>query len=550
MDAGPYTPEVTDAGVVPTRTSDPVEAARLVREEGAAILTGVAGTGESAMAVARAVFAQHVRAVPEAAEVRAGGVMDLAVRRVSPEEALGVHTDGFSYGDDYPDYFLLLCAKDSAVGGESFFVDGYRLLDARAATPEGAGLVERMATVPVDQTEEGMHRSVSPLVGRTTTGRRMVRRFPDQRPAAASTDPAADAELIATWDHLCRTAATHAPRFRLAPGEVAVIDNYRMLHGREPYQDHERLMWRVWVWTDEAHGIPAGSLASDVRYARVPPSLASGDWPMIDPATSSCLPEHQPDPLEAAGVLARDGAVVVPGVATKEEAVAAAAAVLGDRVVQVKPQFEATASGYLADQAKLATTAPDARGRVRRFAPPDEVMTAHNDGFAFGDLAPDYLFLWCETPAAEGGESWVLDAGGLLDAIGADPAGAELARFCLTEPIDHSEPGFPPTPPAPVARDVGHGRVQVRHQPYLAAVMGPDEAAHAPMVTAWCDAVATARDRARRFTLRPGELLCIDNYRMLHGRDPYPAADGRKVVAIWGWTTDAVAIPDREIHLV
>jgi alpha-ketoglutarate-dependent taurine dioxygenase len=282
MVAGPYTPEVTDAGVVPTRTSDPLEAARLVRAEGAAILTGVAGTGASAMAVARAVFAEHVRAVPEAAEVRAGGVMDLAVRRVSPEEALGVHTDGFSYGDDYPDYFLLLCARDSAVGGESFFVDGYRLLDALADTPEGAEVVERMVSVPVDQTEEGMHRSVSPLVGRTATGRRMVRRFPDQRPAAGSTDPAADAELIATWDHLCRTAATHAPRFRLAPGEVAVIDNYRMLHGREPYQDHERLMWRVWVWTDEAHGIPAGSLASDVRYARVP-SGPQVSWPGTGP---------------------------------------------------------------------------------------------------------------------------------------------------------------------------------------------------------------------------------------------------------------------------
>jgi hypothetical protein len=232
MATGPYTPEVIDAGVVPTRTSDPVEAAHLVRTEGAAILTGVAGTGESAMAVARAVFAEHVRAVPEAAEVRAGGVMDLAVRRVSPEEALGVHTDGFSYGDDYPDYFLLLCAKDSAVGGESFFVDGYRLLDALAATPEGAGVVDRMATVPVDQTEEGMHRSVSPLVGRTPTGRRMVRRFPDQRPATGSADPGADAEMIATWDHLCRTAAASSGSGRCS-GRQLVVTGSIMDHSPE-----------------------------------------------------------------------------------------------------------------------------------------------------------------------------------------------------------------------------------------------------------------------------------------------------------------------------
>jgi hypothetical protein len=36
---------------------------------------------------------------------------------------------------------------------------------------------------------------------------------------------------------------------------------------------------------------------------------------------------------------------------------------------------------------------------------------------------------------------------------------------------------------------------------------------------------------------------------MMHGRDPY-TDDDRRVVSIWGWSTDAVDVPDRELHLV
>ena len=31
-------------------------------------------------------------------------------------------------------------------------------------------------------------------------------------------------------------------------------------------------------------------------------------------------------------------------------------------------------------------------------------------------------------------------------------------------------------------------------------------------------------------------MICIDNYRMLHGRDAYVDVE-RMVVSIWGWTT-------------
>jgi len=56
-----------------------------------------------------------------------------------------------------------------------------------------------------------------------------------------------------------------APRFKLEPGDAVCMDNFRMMHGREPYTDPNRLLYRVWVWTTA--GLP------------VPPSLAVSNPP-------------------------------------------------------------------------------------------------------------------------------------------------------------------------------------------------------------------------------------------------------------------------------
>ena len=91
---------------------------------------------------------------------------------------------------------------------------------------------------------------------------------------------------------------------------------------------------------------------------------------------------------------------------------------------------------------------------------------------------------------------------------------------------------------------VAGARLQVRGHPYQAPVLGPDEADHQPFVDRWTDAVAAARATGPRFRLQAGEMLCIDDYRMLHGRDAYVEHE-RKVVSIWAWTTySAMAVPE------
>ena len=43
-------------------------------------------------------------------------------------------------------------------------------------------------------------------------------------------------------------------------------------------------------------------------------------------------------------------------------------------------------------------------------------------------------------------------------------------------------------------------------------------------------------------------MICADNYRVLHGRYEYSDFD-RKLHSIWGWTTDAIAVPQEVLDI-
>jgi gamma-butyrobetaine dioxygenase len=253
-------------GSPPRRTADAAEAHEIVAVDGCVVLTGLGTDPAAAVAVAHDVFGADVLRAPEPSEVRIGGDRDRRLPTIDHTTPLLAHTDGFAYGLRYPDHFLLLCAQSSPAGGESFLVDGQAVVEHLLACGQEA-LVARLATVAVDQTEPDMQRSIDPIIGRTPAGRMMLRLFPFQRPSAESDDPDADAAMIAAWRGAVTEAAAVAPRFKLAPGEAVIVDNYRMMHGREAYADLDRLMWRVWVWTTASLGVPAGPLHSDSRYA-------------------------------------------------------------------------------------------------------------------------------------------------------------------------------------------------------------------------------------------------------------------------------------------
>ena len=259
-------------GVVPKRTADPQEALRLVKQAGAAILTGLGREAEDGRQAAMAVFGDKLLAVPPAAIVNEGGDKDRRPMGLTYETRSKCHSDGYAYGDKYPDYILLLCNKHSEEGGESFLVDGYKMLEVMAEDPEVGWIPQALNTVRINQTEAGMQPSTSTIVKTSPMGRKMLLMANeiDQRPRDDSTDPVRDQEMLVKWRETIYEATDHIPHFKLYPGEAYVVDNYRLFHGREAYTDIDRNMWRVWVWTeDSAFGLPDGLLHSDSRNARV-----------------------------------------------------------------------------------------------------------------------------------------------------------------------------------------------------------------------------------------------------------------------------------------
>lgn len=273
--------ESNETAGLPQRTGDPDAVFDVLRRDGAVILTGCGAEREEARGIALRVLASLAPVVPDPAPIKeGGGNADRSYDNLpGAEPGLRVpfqtgHTDGFAYGDRYPDYIFLLCTRPAASGGESFVVDTYALLDRLAASEEqeDRDFHTFLMTTPVEQTEPGFQASLAPVIGRAPGGRRMSRWTPVQRPD--STLPASTqqqhAAWLKRWQDLAYEGSMSAPRFTLQPGETICLDNYRMLHGRTGFDDTERTLWRIWAWTSEAPAVPEGMLFSDSRFAVVP----------------------------------------------------------------------------------------------------------------------------------------------------------------------------------------------------------------------------------------------------------------------------------------
>jgi hypothetical protein len=273
----------------------------------------------------------------------------------------------------------------------------------------------------------------------------------------------------------------------------------------------------------------------------------------MDFSAASVVPRRVSGPAEARAEVAARGAAILSGLHNQEAAFAAGRAFLGAGLRRFGLQFEATKEAQDAEGAMVAAQPADERGRKRRFTATGERMAPHNDGFGFGEFGPDFLFLWCGRPDTYGqGASFLVDGLSLLGQLAADPDYADVARFAWETEIDQSEPNFPLAAYTPIARRLPSGRVQVRHHPFQAPAPGqaPDlEAAQAALIGQWSAAVTAARDHGPMFRASAGEMICVDNYRLLHGRDAF-SDPARFMLSIWGWSADAIAVPEGPLDIV
>ena len=262
---------------MPRRAADPADAFAALRSDGAVVLSGCGTSRDDARGVAAHVLASLAPVIPDPAPIQeGGGNADRRYDSMPGMDAFTVpfqsgHTDGFAYGDAYPDYIFLLCVRAATSGGESFVVDTYAILDAlrESAQAEDRAFHTFLTTMPVEQTEPDFRTSIAPVVLDNGRGRRMSRWTPVQRPDATLPESERErhARLLDRWKTLTYEASMRAPRFTLQPGETICLDNYRMLHGRTGFDDVERALWRIWAWTSEAPRVPEGMLFSDSRFA-------------------------------------------------------------------------------------------------------------------------------------------------------------------------------------------------------------------------------------------------------------------------------------------
>jgi gamma-butyrobetaine hydroxylase len=218
-------------------TSDPRQLRRWLRridELGFGVLSGVPVADREVARVA-SLFA-HVRTTNYGRVFDVRSVVEPA-NLANTSLALGPHTDN-PYRDPVPTLQLLHCLASSARGGESTLVDGFCVVDhLRAERAGDFALLSRHNVVFTYRDVATSLRAAAPIIELDPDGNVRGIRF-----NARSMEPPAmpSPELVAWYDAYLRLARMLADerfqlRLRLEPGDLFIVDNRRVLHGRAPF---------------------------------------------------------------------------------------------------------------------------------------------------------------------------------------------------------------------------------------------------------------------------------------------------------------------------
>lgn len=144
------------------------------------------------------------------------------------------HTDLVNW-EQAPGFQFLHCLQNEASGGDSTLVDGYCVAEAiRSRDPEA---FEVLSTMPVTfrYHDEGRDlRARAPIIAFDYDGNLEQIRFNSGIFAVQSLPPESQSSLYAAYRKFAEMLQSEEfmIRFRLASGELLVIDNWRVLHGR------------------------------------------------------------------------------------------------------------------------------------------------------------------------------------------------------------------------------------------------------------------------------------------------------------------------------
>lgn len=148
------------------------------------------------------------------------------------------HSDN-PYRDPVPGYILLHCLENDADGGDSTLVDGFCAAERlRQADPHAFAALAGTEVLFRYADKTAFLEACRPLIECDAAGR-VIQVCYNNRTEMVGRLPAAVldryyAARAAFWD-LIRPESPLTLTFRLQPGELLVMDNYRMLHGRTGY---------------------------------------------------------------------------------------------------------------------------------------------------------------------------------------------------------------------------------------------------------------------------------------------------------------------------
>jgi gamma-butyrobetaine dioxygenase len=222
------------------------------RDVGLTLIKEVPTQAQSLLAVAQRI--SHIR------ETNFGRVFDVASKPNPDSTAytsfnLPPHTD-LPTRELQPGLQFLHCLVNDAVGGESIFVDGFAIAEALASeSPDDFSTLTRTPMEFWNRDNRTDYRWSAPLISVDAEARLSEIRFANF--LRGPIDAAAD-EMPAIYRALRRfQRMSREPRFRverrLAPGDMWVFDNRRVLHARRAFDpmSGQRHLQGVYVDRDE-----------------------------------------------------------------------------------------------------------------------------------------------------------------------------------------------------------------------------------------------------------------------------------------------------------
>lgn len=212
---------------------------RAVRDHGFALLHGVPAVPGQVLEVVR--LFGFVR------ETNYGRLFDV-VSENEPDNlaysgmALGLHTDN-PYRDPVPGLQLLHCLAASADGGESLFADGFRAAERlRAESPKDFSLLARYG-VPFRYRSAGIDlRSRAPLIQVDEHDHLVAVRYNNRSVAPLDLGEDVLPDFYCAYRRFARLLndPDGLVGFELGPGDLFIVDNQRVLHGRRDFTGGRR----------------------------------------------------------------------------------------------------------------------------------------------------------------------------------------------------------------------------------------------------------------------------------------------------------------------